>query len=168
LFRVLYVTVLRKNQYSDDPESLAAEIEPLATLSKGVGDTNHLPLVRLGLGRGSTKDKFEVIMHACMLIAGKTAATLCTFVKEFAIGTFDYGAEFGIRQIEPIHVEDLFSYLPHSATRGQRQNFVAPNVDEFEVDVAGNRDPSNVIDLTSMSGISEGLRPTRRSTNIKK
>ena len=124
----------------------------LRHLEKFLGTINNLPLVRLGIGRGSLADKYEVLMHGFFLIACGNAHAFCAFVKQIVNGTFDYGTEFGLNRIAPMHIEDLFPFLPHRVTRQAQQRFVAPDADGFEQEEeASRRDPSLVVDLTGMS-----------------
>jgi hypothetical protein len=80
-------------------------------LSEGLSDVTHLPLICLASGRTTLADKFFAVAFAVFLVAGGTLQSFATYMSEIVIGTFDFGVEYGLGQILPVKVNDMFPWI---------------------------------------------------------
>jgi len=144
-----------KDAEPDDEENIAAEVDIFDFFRTNLPRPHHLPLVRLAGGRGSLADKYDVIMHAFFLIAFKTPECFCLCLSELINGCFDFGVEFGLPFVDPIHVETLFPWVPRDLVRRNRAQYMeVRNDDDFEDDCETNEgpDPSFNMSMDNMSG----------------
>ena len=88
-----------------------SEVDLIDTLSEGLADVSHLPLIVLASGRTTLADKFCSVAFAVFLVAGGSLESFATYMSEVIVGTFDMGVEFGLGQILPVLVSDIFPWI---------------------------------------------------------
>ena len=112
----------RKQSEPNDEEAAKIDAGLIDELSD-LFTMHHMPIVVLGSGRTTLRDKWAAIMHA-FLEAGGTFLCLRHFADSFATMTSDFGVEFGLTAVKAHPITDSLHWYPRELLLRLPQFFI--------------------------------------------
>jgi hypothetical protein len=103
--------VAREVAEFDDDEAMEMDLVMMHDLASKM-HLHHLPIVVLGSGRTTLRDKFCAIMHSFFLEAGSTFDSLASFCSDIITCTTDFGVEFGLASVQPHDITAILPFYP--------------------------------------------------------